>query len=98
MLETEIVDGKRYYYEIKHTYSVGNDFVGYILYYGIPVLIVHTDTKYNVTMFREILRLFKLFDCNVIVEIPSDKLLEFWSKHFVISVVDSDRKLYNVRR
>ena len=98
MLEYELINGKKYYYELKYTYTNGNDFVGYTIYLGMPVLLVHTDTKYSTIVLREILRLFNMFDKNVIVEIPNDKLLEFWSKHLIVSLIDSDRKLYNVRR
>ena len=85
------------YYNIVKTYTFGSDFVGYIIYMGKPCIIAHTDNRYSVKMLREILRLFNVFNRDVIAEIPSDILYDFWCKHFNISVWNKDMNLYRIR-
>ena len=87
--------GVNVYYNIVKTYTNGNDFVGYIIYVGKPCIIAHTD-KYSVKMLREILRLFSMFGKDVIAEIPSDYLYDFWSKHYSIKIWNKNMKLYRI--
>lgn len=80
------------------TYKTETDWVSYcILPDGRVVLSAHTDGKYSVGMLKAIRKTFNMFD-EVYTVLPYDYLVEFYSKHATVELLDENQKLYLIRK
>ena len=81
------------------TYKNGKSFISYvILEDNIVCMSAHIENdKYNISFLKKILKTFYMFN-EVITCFPYDYLVDFYSKHFEVNLINEQYKLYKVKK
>ena len=64
----------------------------------LKILTAHTEGKYSIGMLKAMRRCFKILGEDVITVLPGQYLVDFFSKHCNVDIIDIKKKLYRVYR
>lgn len=79
------------------TYKNNNEWVSYIEEGGIVYMSAHTDSRYSFGMLKAIKETFEMHK-EVITQLKHDYLVQFYSRHADLTLVDEANHIYLVRR